>query len=521
MDNSSSTIIGKDVIESLTIGMYEDARFIYREYVQNAADQIDKAVELGILSFRADGIIEIDIDAKNRIITIEDNATGVKRNEILAVLRNIARSNKDRRKDKGFRGIGRLGGLGYCDTLTFETSYKGENFKSVMIWNAKMLKEILYDRSEKEEASKVIDDVTRAIEWEEDTEKHYFRVILQNVNNDNLLNKTVIKDYLEMVAPVPYGRSFIFKDEIKEKTKELKKSIDEYNLYVNNDQLYKPYTRRLYEFKGHERAEYDEISNIKFFKAENNRHETLAWGWYSISKFEKQIPGKPNPASGIRLRKGNIQIGSERCIVKLHKEPRGNFYFFGEVHAVHEELIPNARRDYFLENQTTTELENALKNLFVKDLYPLYHFASKVRSEKRKIDRFNDFQVDYEKRREKALFTSVEQKEKAEDELLKLRDKAEKAEQKLERYKKAVNEPDAAVKKDVFASITGENKNEISINPILPVITDEKPKLITDDLKLTRNEKKLLNRVLSIIDNALSPDLANNLKELIKDELKG
>ena len=28
--------IGKDVIESLTLGMYEDCRFIYREYIQNS-----------------------------------------------------------------------------------------------------------------------------------------------------------------------------------------------------------------------------------------------------------------------------------------------------------------------------------------------------------------------------------------------------------------------------------------------------------------------------------------------------
>lgn len=36
--------IGKDVIESLTLGMYEDCRFIYREYIQNSADQVDKAI---------------------------------------------------------------------------------------------------------------------------------------------------------------------------------------------------------------------------------------------------------------------------------------------------------------------------------------------------------------------------------------------------------------------------------------------------------------------------------------------
>ena len=41
--------IGKDVIESLTLGMYEDCRFIFREYIQNAADQVDKAVKMSLL----------------------------------------------------------------------------------------------------------------------------------------------------------------------------------------------------------------------------------------------------------------------------------------------------------------------------------------------------------------------------------------------------------------------------------------------------------------------------------------
>ncbi len=42
------TVIGKDAIETLTSAMYEDSRFIYREYVQNSADAIDKAVEGGL-----------------------------------------------------------------------------------------------------------------------------------------------------------------------------------------------------------------------------------------------------------------------------------------------------------------------------------------------------------------------------------------------------------------------------------------------------------------------------------------
>ena len=103
--------IGKNVIETLTLGMYEDARFTYREYVQNAADQIDIAVEEGILNQKNEGEINITIDKELRKITIEDNATGIENENVLQFLGDVANSQKDKEKRKGFRGIGRLGGL--------------------------------------------------------------------------------------------------------------------------------------------------------------------------------------------------------------------------------------------------------------------------------------------------------------------------------------------------------------------------------------------------------------------------
>ena len=132
----NQTKIGKDVIESLTLGMYEDSRFIYREYIQNCADQIDKAVEEDLFHSLRDGKIEIEINPTVKIISIFDNATGIESSQVQPILKNIAQSTKDRTKNKGFRGIGRLGGLAYCDKLIFETSFKGENIKSYLVWNA-------------------------------------------------------------------------------------------------------------------------------------------------------------------------------------------------------------------------------------------------------------------------------------------------------------------------------------------------------------------------------------------------
>ncbi len=165
--------IGKTVIETLTSGMYEDARFVYREYVQNAADQIDKAVELGILKNRNEGRIHISIHTIGKKIIIEDNATGIKSDEFFSLLANIALSTKDRTKDKGFRGIGRLGGLGYCSRLIFETSYKGENVKSIMTWDADSLQQKLNDHYLDLDAATVVNSVIKTDY--ESIDKDYFK----------------------------------------------------------------------------------------------------------------------------------------------------------------------------------------------------------------------------------------------------------------------------------------------------------------------------------------------------------
>ena len=53
--------------------MYPDAKIIYREYVQNAFDSINAAVEQNILNKTKDGIVSIKIDPSSRNIVIRDN----------------------------------------------------------------------------------------------------------------------------------------------------------------------------------------------------------------------------------------------------------------------------------------------------------------------------------------------------------------------------------------------------------------------------------------------------------------
>ena len=44
----SGVAVGKDILELLSSSMYVDPMTIYREYIQNAADAIDEAVDQGL-----------------------------------------------------------------------------------------------------------------------------------------------------------------------------------------------------------------------------------------------------------------------------------------------------------------------------------------------------------------------------------------------------------------------------------------------------------------------------------------
>ena len=417
-------VIGKAAIESLTTAMYDAPYFIYREYVQNGADSIDHAVQQDILKNREEGRVNIWINSEKRQIVIEDNGIGIESKLVRGYLGNIAQSTKNKYQDKGFRGIGRLGGLGYCDKLTYETSSKGEGIKSIMTWDAKNLRSILNTPERKRDASEVVSIVTDFKRTQDSQESHYMRITLEGVSNDDLLNLSKVKSYLSMVAPLPFAPNFSFAQQIYKRAKNEKVKIDEYLVYLNNDPLFKGYKDDI--LKAYKRNEeeilekYDVVYDIKYFKALYEK-DLLFWGWYGITKNMKYIP-EINTEKYIRLRKNNIQIGLKSRLDEFHKKESGSQYFIGEVYATHKELHPNARRDFFIENPVLTAFTENIKILF-ENLHELFYDFSKKNSAfsiingakqaKQKLDhelsqkpessKINDFKSDYKRKSEKVL----------------------------------------------------------------------------------------------------------------------
>lgn len=520
--------IGKNVIENLTTAMYENAYTVYREYIQNSADSIDKAIAEGLIS-ENDAFIDINIEYNKRRITINDNAKGIPAEKFVKVLTDIADSQKDRTKDKGFRGIGRLAGVGYCDTLIFKSSYKGEEIESVIEWDGKKLRDVLADSTQHPSASDFVDDITNAYQNKANEDDHYFEVIMEGIipESDNLLDKAAVIEYLESVAPIPFANVFIYKSKINEFCRNNGLKIDEYTIQVNGNPLFKPYKTKIYDGTPDSKKVVDEIKDVEFreFFASDGRR--LAWMWFGISKFEKQI--KPmNKMRGIRLRKENIQIGDESTLgasPKFFKEPRGNCYFIGEVYAVDSELIPNARRDYFNTNATTKEFETAIRKVLYNELHKTYYYANQVKIAFQSQTDYEKKVAEYDKKIHEAGFVDERDKEKAKKDLEAAKEKAEKGVRTIE-----LREQDAAesatlnrVFNEIKESYRPENpKTVLSVEQIKPEEKNQKEekKYLTQNLsKYNKREQKLISRIYTILQAILPKDMAEMVVAKIQEEL--
>ena len=164
--------IGKFTLESLTTGMYSEPESCFREYIQNAVDSIDMAIDQGILQLD-ESRIEIIVDEDRREISIKDNGTGISSLLARKTLLDIGNSTKLHTVNRGFRGIGRLGGLSYCKQLSFCTTARGEDVKTVVSFDCERLRQLLIPgQGDEHTLQSVIEAVTNVTVLEEQSSSH-------------------------------------------------------------------------------------------------------------------------------------------------------------------------------------------------------------------------------------------------------------------------------------------------------------------------------------------------------------
>lgn len=350
-------VVGKDILDLLSSSMYIDPMTVYREYVQNAADAIDEALSKGLLPDKRSGRVDITIDDDTRTVCIRDNGSGIGPEQFEERLTAFGASMKRGTRARGFRGVGRLAGLGYCQELVFRSRASGDSNVNEMRWNCKKIKSTLRSA---EINSTLQDVVNSSVEirridgrgWPE----HFFEVELRGIvrhKNDALLSSTVIRDYLSQVAPVPFCPDFKFGDAISAALSE-HIALGNLNLSVGGvqDQVYRPHRNKI-EVGG---AVYDKFTDVEIFSIPSVDGGLGAVAWILHHGYKGAMP--ISLLRGLRLRSGNIQVGERDVLQEIYTEPRFNSWTVGEIHTIDSRIIPNGRRDYYEQNVHFNNLIN-------------------------------------------------------------------------------------------------------------------------------------------------------------------
>lgn len=356
--------VGKYTLESLTTGMYSDSKIVYREYIQNSVDSLENAVYMGLLEPQSMRI-DIVVNAEESYISIKDNGTGIPAESAANTLMNVGNSKKRNSNNRGFRGIGRLGGMSYCDTLVFTTSAENEAVKTIISFDCKKLRRLLVPGEyEDMSLSAVLEEITTIDTLPEKVEKHYLCVEMKDVNGfSDLLNIDAAKSYISQVAPLPYqSRHFIYTSQLKKYLGQNGYFVEEFPIFVGEDEsdlepVYKPNKSRFRSDRG--KRTVDEITSMSYFDVTIGG-ELYALGWYGNCGWYGFLSDKE--LSGFRVRKGNILIGDSKTMNVIFKEARFNGWTQGEIFIVTDKLIPNARRDDFEQNDAYYKLIDALSN---------------------------------------------------------------------------------------------------------------------------------------------------------------
>lgn len=355
--------VGKDILELITGAMYVNPLDVYREYIQNSADSLEEKVKTKSVR-GCDVTIAIDVGGRN--VSIRDQGIGVSNKKFREVMTSIGDSPKRGTNARGFRGVGRLSGLGYCKELIFRSKSVSDRRAKQIVWDGVTFRRALRDPGYRGSLGQLVDDVTSVGFYDSEDQGSFFEVHLRGVirvRNDVLLNTDAVRNYLAQVAPVGFSGDFRFGEKVKKMLlahdidSACRISITESDTLQNEVvEIVRPHED---EFAASANS-VDEIAGVDFFEIPGLDGSIDAVGWIADHGYLGAVP-KSNLTGGLRLRSKNIQIGNPSILADYFSEPRFNSWTIGEVHILNPRIVPNGRRDEFEEN---THYQNFLAHLF-------------------------------------------------------------------------------------------------------------------------------------------------------------
>jgi molecular chaperone HtpG len=381
--------------------MYGESRNAIREYIQNSFDSLRQAIFDQVVK-EVDARIEIILDADRNGLTIRDNGGGLRTENAVSVLASVGVSNKDYRRNAGFRGIGRLAGIVFCDTLEFKTKAAGQIRRTVVTFDSKKLRERMAPGGSYEgDAAETLEScVTAKHEDDANADEHFFEVSLKGFFNAPVEceNYDALKSFISQVSPLPYGPEFAHGTEILNKARTENFPIEWVRVFVRDgngqlEELFKPYGKDFGVKK--ERVPI----TIEYLTSPSGKW----WGWVGRKRVSGAI--KDAASRGIRVRVRNIQIDGTEIIRDIfavsHRggKPRTSYsrfvdWYVGEIYVKPNAAIPNARRDGFEEDPAWQSIRDELDE-HVASKYGRFAYKTST-ADQLSVDSLTKRMVDFE-----------------------------------------------------------------------------------------------------------------------------
>lgn len=411
--------VGASIMNIITESLYDKPIVVFREYVQNSVDALRSANKT---SNNENSYNHIWIDADN--LYFLDNGTGIKSEEFLFTMQNIALSGKNKASNIGYKGIGRLSGISYCEKLRFINivdydknsfqEYDIDCIKYSEIQNSDEYTEMefldlmqqigsLQNDVSTEEIHSIIDKNNSIFE----ERKTGFLVIMEKISSvlKIIIDESKFEENLCWLLPVP------FLDELtasNETTDELFNAISNspafddtdivparsFNIFLNGKPLYRPLKSNM----------------LRTYTCKSN-FEKYAVCVHAFSN-EKIELDKKNIFSGIRIYIDNMLLCDESELIPILQQygftKHGVYEIIQAVRGIGAmiyivdkvNISANARRTFIelTDPDSITFLE--LLGSFVDDIYETRYALSKYASA---LKAENTIDANLDKKREKAL----------------------------------------------------------------------------------------------------------------------
>lgn len=387
--------VGASILSIITESLYDNPIVVFREYVQNSADSIYRIENYNKKC-------EIRILCKGNDLLIIDNGKGIEKEKFEAEMVKIGASSKKKQKNLGYKGIGRLSGVPYCESLVFINIYDYQN-QCAQTYEIDSKRYNLIKASEEDSILSFSELMTRIgrcseikineYEYFEEIKKHEklfaatntgFVVILKDIKSvlKNTIEDDCFEDKLKWLLPVDF-MSDLYNSQEGQLFKDLTISGNDFtpikfcHIFYNDVELFRPIKQE----------------NFRGYLCKNDFKYAVGFHTFSGNKIAID---KNNDFSGIRIYIDNMLLCDENELLQsldhfglLEHTLNGQLQSVKGIGAViyitdKVNIVANARRT-FIEVTDNSSLE-FLKMLaeFVNIIYDTRYALSNYFSAKNK-----------------------------------------------------------------------------------------------------------------------------------------